>query len=129
MYIYIYVYTHVHIYHYPKIVDSHFAAVILGLRPRRLGSHRAGFGRKGCGAFGLLLPDSEFHHVYLERRCYYPLRDEGKLRSLGSEWPCALSINVYIYNVYICLYIYMIHNFIKCIFQTIVGKGQSARDI
>lgn len=39
-----------------------------------------GFGRKGCGAFGLLLPDSEFHHVYLERRCYYPLRDDRNLQ-------------------------------------------------
>ena len=63
----------------------YFTAVFFGLRQACgiFGICRcAGFGRKGCGAFGLLLPDSEFHHVYLERRCYYPLRDDRLLQCL-----------------------------------------------
>ena len=35
-----------------------------------------GVGLRGCGAFSLLQPDSSFRHVYLERNCYYPLRND-----------------------------------------------------
>ena len=34
-----------------------------------------GVGKEGCGAFDLLVPDAAFHHVYIERNCYYPIRD------------------------------------------------------
>lgn len=37
---------------------------------------REGIGLRGCGAFSLLQPDSSFRHVYLERNCYYPLRND-----------------------------------------------------
>ena len=35
----------------------------------------------GCGELGLLRPDPEFHHVYVERSCYYPVRNGAAIQS------------------------------------------------
>ena len=44
-----------------------------------------GLGQQGCGAFDLLFPDTAFHHVYVERDCYYLLRDKQKIGILGRQ--------------------------------------------
>ena len=41
-----------------------------------------GVGKKGCGAFQLLSPDAAFHHLYLQRDCYYPMRDAKEIQPL-----------------------------------------------
>lgn len=44
-----------------------------------------GLGQQGCGAFDLLFPDTAFHHVYVERDCYYLLRDKHSIGILGRQ--------------------------------------------
>lgn len=41
-----------------------------------------GVGQQGCGAFSLLSPDRVFHHIYMERDCYYILRDDRNIQKL-----------------------------------------------
>ena len=44
-----------------------------------------GVGKEGCGAFDLLVPDAAFHHVYIERNCYYPIRDGDYIQMLSLQ--------------------------------------------
>ena len=50
-----------------------------------------GVGKEGCGAFDLLVPDAAFHHVYIERNCYYPIRDGDYIQMLSLQLKVEMS--------------------------------------